>query len=151
SAAARCAPRAAHASHRRRAGARRGRHGARVQSRSRDLAGDVSGRGQVRRRVRARADPAMTTPIDVAVLGGGISGLTAAFTLGVRRPELDVRVLEAGPRLGGCIRTDRTDGFVIEAGPDSFLRTKPEALELCRELGLEGELIGTRPEAHTVF
>ncbi|HLV68999.1 MAG TPA: protoporphyrinogen oxidase [Polyangiaceae bacterium] len=93
----------------------------------------------------------MTTPIDVAVLGGGISGLTAAFTLGVRRPELDVRVLEAGPRLGGCIRTDRTDGFVIEAGPDSFLRTKPEALELCRELGLEGELIGTRPEAHTVF
>nr|PZN25679.1 MAG: hypothetical protein DIU78_09795 [Pseudomonadota bacterium] len=77
----------------------------------------------------------MSVAVDVAVLGGGISGLTAAFTLRVRRPELDVRLFEAGPRLGGCIHTERADGFVIEAGPDSFLRTKPEAPHLVGSSG----------------
>jgi oxygen-dependent protoporphyrinogen oxidase len=77
----------------------------------------------------------------VVVLGGGITGLSAAFYLGQARPDLEILVLERGPRLGGNIQTERKDGFVIDAGPDSFVRTKPHGVTLCRDLGLERELI----------
>jgi oxygen-dependent protoporphyrinogen oxidase len=78
------------------------------------------------------------TVIDVIVIGGGITGLTAAYELSKR--GLRAVVLEASPRGGGLIRTDRVDGFTIEAGPDSLLAAKPAALELVRELGLGGEV-----------
>ena len=55
-----------------------------------------------------------------------------------------VRVREASSRAGGLIQTEHTDGFIIEAGPDSILNAKPAALELIRELGLERELIAVR-------
>ena len=93
----------------------------------------------------------MSREVDVAIVGGGISGLCAAFDLASRRPELRLCLLEASSRVGGCIRTERKDGFVIEAGPDSFLRTKPEAAALCRELGLGDELISVRPEARSAY
>jgi oxygen-dependent protoporphyrinogen oxidase len=93
----------------------------------------------------------MSEPLDVAILGGGISGLSAAYEVARRRPELSLSVFEASPRLGGCIATERRDGFVIEAGPDSFLRTKPEAYRLCQELGLEPELVSVRPEARSAY
>jgi protoporphyrinogen/coproporphyrinogen III oxidase len=93
----------------------------------------------------------MSREVDVAIVGGGISGLCAAFALASRRPELRLCVLEASSRVGGCIRTERQDGFVIEAGPDSFLRTKPEAAALCRELGLGDELVSVRPEARSAY
>jgi oxygen-dependent protoporphyrinogen oxidase len=95
----------------------------------------------------------MTVPAcpRVVVVGGGVSGLTAAFALVRSRPDVDVTLLEARPDVGGNIRTECVDGFVIDAGPDSFVRTKPDAVELCRELGLEGELIPTRDEARHVF
>ena len=83
----------------------------------------------------------MTPELDVAVVGGGISGLSAAFSLASQRPELEIALVEASPRLGGCVRTERSDGYVIEAGPDSFLRTKPDAVALCAELGMKSELI----------
>ncbi len=75
----------------------------------------------------------------VAVVGGGITGLTAAFALRGR----DVTLIEQEPRLGGKILTERRDGFLLEAGPDSFLTTKPEAVDLARRLGLGEQLIGT--------
>ena len=81
--------------------------------------------------------------IGVAVVGGGISGLAAAYELhlcGVGHV-----VLEGGTRFGGVIRTDRVDGFTIDGGPDSLLAQKPAALDLCRELGLGDRLVPTLP------
>jgi oxygen-dependent protoporphyrinogen oxidase len=80
---------------------------------------------------------------DVVVVGGGISGLAAAYEL--QRRGRSVRLLEASPRLGGVILTERIDGWVIDAGPDSMLVQKPGAIELCRDLGIEERLIPTLP------
>ena len=70
----------------------------------------------------------------VAVIGGGITGLAAAWHL--RQSGIDVLLLEKSDRLGGCIHTERYEGFVIEHGPDVFLARKPEVLALCGELGV---------------
>ena len=77
----------------------------------------------------------------VLVAGAGISGLSAALSLLKLRPNLDLHVVESRERSGGNIHTLRESGYVIEAGPDSFLKTKPEAPRLCAELGLGPELI----------
>jgi oxygen-dependent protoporphyrinogen oxidase len=79
---------------------------------------------------------------DVAIVGAGITGLTAAYEL--TRRGLSVAVLEASPRAGGLIRTERTGGFTIEAGPDSLLAAKPAGLDLVRELGLGDEVMHVR-------
>ena len=83
----------------------------------------------------------------VAVIGGGISGLTLAYELNKLKksanPELDITVFEQGNSPGGTVETERRDGFILEKGPDSFITDKPYALELSRELGLENELLGT--------
>lgn len=78
----------------------------------------------------------------VLVVGGGITGLVAARALA--RDGVPVTLAEAGDRLGGKVRTERFDGFTVEQGPDSFLATRPAAVVLARELGLGGELVGTR-------
>lgn len=72
----------------------------------------------------------------VAIVGGGIAGLTAAYAL---CGKAHVTVVDPGP-LGGTIRTAREKGFLIEGGPDSFVVVKPEGMQLCKELGLEKEL-----------
>jgi oxygen-dependent protoporphyrinogen oxidase len=87
--------------------------------------------------------------VDVAVVGGGIAGLSAAHAL--HRLGVSYRLLEASPRLGGVIRTEREGGFVMEAGPDAILAQKPEAVALARELGLGDRLIPTNPAHKTVF
>jgi oxygen-dependent protoporphyrinogen oxidase len=70
----------------------------------------------------------------VAVIGGGISGLAAAHRLvelsRARGRRIDLCLLEASSRLGGVIATERSCGFVIESGPDSFLSYNPAALAL---------------------
>ncbi|HEY2386043.1 MAG TPA: protoporphyrinogen oxidase [Candidatus Binatia bacterium] len=85
---------------------------------------------------------------DAIVVGGGISGLAAAHRLGelaaARGTPIRVTLLEAGTRLGGSVATERVDGFLVEKGADSFLTEKPWALALCRRLGLDDRLIGTR-------
>jgi oxygen-dependent protoporphyrinogen oxidase len=80
--------------------------------------------------------------VDVAIVGAGISGLSAAYEL--HRRGLSVRVLESRPRPGGVILTERLEGFLVDAGPDSLLVQKPAAAELCRELGLSNRLRPTR-------
>jgi oxygen-dependent protoporphyrinogen oxidase len=80
--------------------------------------------------------------VDVAVVGGGIAGLSAAYEL--ERRGLTVRLLEASGRLGGVIDTERTEGWVIEAGPDALLVQKPAAVQLCGELGIGDRLISTQ-------
>jgi oxygen-dependent protoporphyrinogen oxidase len=78
----------------------------------------------------------------VLVVGGGITGLAAARSLSLS--GVTVTLLEAGPRLGGKVATERVDGFLLEHGPDSFLATRPAAVRLARELGLGDDLVGTR-------
>ncbi|MBI3015457.1 MAG: protoporphyrinogen oxidase [Candidatus Tectomicrobia bacterium] len=89
------------------------------------------------------------------MVGGGVAGLAAANRLVEERARgelpLEIILLEAEPRLGGVIRTVRRDGFLIESGPDSFITEKPWAIDLCRRLGLEGELIGTNEACRRSF
>ena len=77
----------------------------------------------------------------MAIVGGGISGLAAAFDL--QRRGLAVCVVEATERTGGVIATERFDGWVIDGGPDSLLVQKPAAVALCRELGIADRLVPT--------
>jgi oxygen-dependent protoporphyrinogen oxidase len=79
-------------------------------------------------------------PRRVAVVGGGVSGLTVAHRLRAADPSLDVVVLEASDRAGGRLRSAEVGGLRLPSGPDSFLARKPWAVELCRELGIDGEL-----------
>jgi oxygen-dependent protoporphyrinogen oxidase len=78
------------------------------------------------------------------VIGGGISGLTAAFQL--RQLGTPVLLLEQSERVGGVLRTIEKDGFLFEMGPQSLLSSDP-LLELMRSLGLEGELLRADPKA----
>jgi oxygen-dependent protoporphyrinogen oxidase len=87
----------------------------------------------------------------VAVIGGGITGLAAAHALdrAVAQGGLDGAVLlEAGPRLGGRVLTERVGGFLIEGGPDSFITLKPQAVQFAHELGLRDRLVGTLEPRH---
>lgn len=84
----------------------------------------------------------------IAVIGGGLAGLTAALRLiDLARQtgrSIDVTVLEAADRLGGAIETVRTRGYLVERGADSFL-TKPPIVKLCERLGLSSDLLPTDP------
>src|SRR5215472_6677058 len=82
----------------------------------------------------------------VAIIGGGLSVLTTAFHLEKARAlgaDLRYSVIEAGQRLGGSMYSDRVEGCLVEAGPDSFLTEKPWAAALCKELGIANQLIGS--------
>jgi oxygen-dependent protoporphyrinogen oxidase len=85
----------------------------------------------------------------VAIIGGGISGLSAAYYLS--KAGIPSTLIEARPRVGGVIQTERIDNCVVEAGPDSFLSIKPWAMDLLRELGLEGEVIGSNDHQRKTF
>jgi oxygen-dependent protoporphyrinogen oxidase len=82
----------------------------------------------------------------IAVIGGGIAGLSAAYELEKSRQQgadIDYVLYEASPRLGGVLTTERVEDCLIEAGPDSYLSEKPWASDLCGELGIAGEIIGS--------
>jgi oxygen-dependent protoporphyrinogen oxidase len=82
----------------------------------------------------------------IAIVGGGISGLAAAFALEQKRAagaQVEYVLFESASRLGGVLVTEHADGCLIEAGPDSFLTEKPWASDLCRAVGLGGQLIGS--------
>ena len=90
----------------------------------------------------------------IAIIGGGISGLSAAFTLEQKRllgVPVEYVLFEAGPRLGGVLVTDRVDGCLVEAGPDSFLTEKPWAIDLCQTLGLGDQLIGSNDASRKTY
>src|SRR3954447_19173837 len=82
----------------------------------------------------------------IAIVGGGISGLAAAYELEEQRragAEVEYVLYEASSRLGGVLRTEYINGCVVEAGPDSFITEKPWAADLCRALGIGDQLIGS--------
>ena len=85
----------------------------------------------------------------VVIIGGGISGLSTAYYLA--KGGAGATILESRPRLGGVIQTEHVEGCTLEAGPDSFLSTKPAALELIADLGLASEVIGSNDHLRVTF
>ena len=85
----------------------------------------------------------------IAIIGGGISGLSLAYQLQKRfgqNPLVQIDLFEKKDRLGGVIETKTTNGFVIEKGPDGFLQQKPTVPNLAKDLGIDQELISTKLE-----
>jgi oxygen-dependent protoporphyrinogen oxidase len=88
----------------------------------------------------------------VAIVGGGITGLATAYYLQRDgRGAVDYTLIESSPSFGGKIVSSRENGFVVEGGPDSFITQKTAAIELCRELGLGDQLMNTNDAARKVF
>jgi oxygen-dependent protoporphyrinogen oxidase len=87
----------------------------------------------------------------IAVIGGGITGLAAANRLRELLPNVRLSLLEANSRLGGVLETVEHDGFLIERSADNFLTAPPAALELCRRLGMENELVPTDESRRRAF
>ena len=91
----------------------------------------------------------------VVVVGGGISGLATAHRLIESSSHLpfplEVKLLEASGRLGGVIQTAHREGFLLEAGPDSFISEKPWALDLAQRLDLGSHLIGSSKDYRRSF
>src|SRR5439155_460847 len=95
------------------------------------------------------------TRLKLVVVGAGITGLAAAHRAvelaRERSAELDLTLVDSRDRLGGIVATERAGGFLVEAGPVSFLSEKPWALALCRRLGVEHRLVRTDDRFRKVF
>ncbi len=90
----------------------------------------------------------------IAIIGGGISGLSAAYTIEEKRQSgapIEYVLFESSPCLGGVLVTDRVEGCLVEAGPDSFLTEKPWAADLCRKIGLGDQLIGSNDSERKTY
>lgn len=85
----------------------------------------------------------------VVIVGAGISGLSAAYTL--RQAGIDFLVVDRAPRAGGVIETRHIEGCLVEGGPDSYLSQKPWATALIRKLGMEDDLIGSNDARRKTF
>ncbi len=85
----------------------------------------------------------------VIIVGGGISGLSAAYYLA--KAGIPSRIIERRSRLGGVIQTEYINGCALEAGPDSYLGIKPAAGELIREVGLGGDIIGSNDHERITY
>ena len=90
----------------------------------------------------------------VAIIGGGIAGVTAAWQvaqLAAEGAEIEATLFEASPRLGGIVESVESNGFVVECGPDGWVTEKPWARELAEVLGLGGEIISSRDATRKTY
>ena len=90
----------------------------------------------------------------IAIVGGGIAGVSAAYELARQQREgaaIEFVLFEASSRLGGIVETVRQDGFVVECGPDSWVTEKPWARDLAIELGFESELVPSNDERRKTY
>lgn len=87
----------------------------------------------------------------VTIVGGGISGLAAAYRLTRYLDGRLITLVEANSRLGGKISTEHIGEFIIESGPDSFLAAKPRGIGLAAEVGLRDDLIAVTPRGHRAY
>lgn len=85
----------------------------------------------------------------VAIIGAGITGLTAAFRL--KQKQIPVTVYETSPRVGGVIQSVRAKGFLAEFGPNTLLETSPKIREIIREAGLEPRMLYSDERAHNRY
>jgi protoporphyrinogen/coproporphyrinogen III oxidase len=85
----------------------------------------------------------------VIIVGGGIAGLSAAYDLA--NAGVPHTLIERQPRVGGVIETRQWEGCVMECGPDSFISAKPEAMKLIQDLGLAGDVIGSKDEERVTY
>lgn len=83
----------------------------------------------------------------IVIAGAGIAGLSTTWAIKRIAPEVDLVVLERGPRAGGNIRTEHIDGYVCESGPDGFLDNAPATIALVGELGLNSRLLPSNDQA----
>lgn len=91
------------------------------------------------------------SPRRIAVIGGGISGLAAAHRIVELEPDAEVKLFEAGDRVGGVLDTVYRDGFVVERAGDMLTTKDPWALDLCRRVGIEDQLINTNEQHRRAF
>jgi oxygen-dependent protoporphyrinogen oxidase len=90
----------------------------------------------------------------IAIVGGGIAGVSAAYEVAKQRQagaRVECILFEATDQLGGTVESERRDGFVLECGPDSWVTEKPEARELAMELGLESEIIFSQDQQRKTY
>ncbi|MBI2818061.1 MAG: protoporphyrinogen oxidase [Acidobacteria bacterium] len=91
----------------------------------------------------------------VVIVGGGISGLSAAYFLEKHTAaaglDVSIDLIESRDRLGGVIVSERSEGFLVEGGPDSFLTQKTAAIDLCRELGIGDQLIPSNDQQRKTY
>jgi oxygen-dependent protoporphyrinogen oxidase len=87
----------------------------------------------------------------IAVIGGGISGLAAAHRVHELLPHAELKLFEAGPRVGGILETIERDGFLIERSADNFLTKLPQAVALCERVGIADQLISTDETRRRAF
>ncbi len=97
----------------------------------------------------------MNSPKKIAIIGGGITGLAAAYELTQQARQnnapIEIELFEQAPELGGKIITKKDDPYLVEGGPDCFIVEKPWALQLIKELGLENELLNSSSGASGTF
>ncbi len=97
----------------------------------------------------------MSSQRRVVIVGGGVTGLVAAFEvqrlMHAQGQQIHIDLFEGAPRLGGRLFTERIGSFLVEAGPDTFLMSKPAGMRLCSELGLDDQLVPTRQETRQSF
>ncbi len=93
----------------------------------------------------------MGQAVKIGIIGAGISGLATAYYLLQeschQNLEIEVTILERSDRLGGVIWNEKTEGFLLEGGPQNFVSFKPQLLELIKELGLGDEVMGSNDTA----
>lgn len=89
----------------------------------------------------------------VAIVGGGLAGLSAAYHLekALGDGAVPIALFEAADRPGGVVRTERVDGYTIDSGPDSLLSEPADGIALCRELGLGGDLVPVEGSARKIW
>ena len=87
----------------------------------------------------------------VAVIGGGISGLATAHRLVELDPRVSIALFEREDRMGGVLETKHHDGFLLEWGADNFITNVPWAVDLCRRIGFEDQLLETDEQHRGAF